>query len=88
MCGSTTTRALGRATGMHNMKAHYAGNHSKRRTVIYPRTRAKIQEQEFRDNLDLLGNILASYETAAETYSKVLLSPDDDEKEVRTRRRP
>ena len=68
------------------MKADYAGNRRKRRTVIYPRSRVQVQEQEFRDNLNLLGTILASYESVAATYSKVLLSPDRDEKEVRGNR--
>lgn len=69
--------------GDAHMKADYAGNRKKRRTVIYPRSRVKIEEQEFRDNLNLLGSILATYESVAVTYSKVLISPDRDEEEVR-----
>ena len=69
------------------MKARYAGNRKKRRTVIYPQRRPNVEEKEFRDNLNLLANILASYETAAATHARVLRSPDDTQKEVRPARR-
>jgi hypothetical protein len=72
--------------GDAHMKVDCAGNRKKRRTVIYPRSKVQTEAQEFRDNLDLLGSILATYESVAVTYSKVLLSPDRDEEDARGNR--
>jgi len=68
------------------MKRDDAVKKRQRRTVIYPSGKDRIAEQEFRDSLLLLEDILSAYGSAMARYARVLQSNgSDDEDQARCR---
>jgi hypothetical protein len=64
------------------MNANKAGNTRRRRTVVYETKQSSGAEADLRDSLDLLANILSSYEDTVISCTRVLLSTGGGDEEV------